>query len=194
MNRIDDDRVAFYLKHQQRIDEWAALATDALALTHRFLCSCEGDVTAMAEQLGHDVRPFISLEEKFPKLFLHRSSWLPAADSSEPPRVAIGIEWIPATVSFAVREKTAYAGVWVRQEISGGPELHARLSEAFREAGLTGQSRLEWSKTWWPAYRWEPARGDFWDDLRPYRTQLVESVRFFWETFEPTISTIVDRE
>jgi hypothetical protein len=193
MNRVPDERVAFYLKHQQRIEEWAALAPDAQSAAQQFLRSCEPDLLTLAATLGPDLRSFVSLDEPWPKLFVCRSEWLTDADSSKSPWVAIGLEWQATEVTFGGHKKSAYSGVWVNEEAPGGPQFRATLNAAFRDAGLPSTPRLEWSNEWWPVYRWEPAQGDYWDDLRPYRSQLVDAVQFFWKNFEPTITSVVSK-
>lgn len=187
MNRIEDDRVLFYLRHQQRIDEWAALGKEASETAHRFLCSCQDDIAALAAEFDPNVKSVVFLEEGHPKIFLCRSAWFSAAKATEYPRTAIGLEWLRSGVSFSGRGKSVYAGVWVHYHMEGGSALQNDLSRAFREAGLPQEHKLEPPRIWWPTSRWEPAQGEFWTDLAPYRAQLVESVRFFWKTFEPLV-------
>lgn len=185
MNRIEDERVLFYLRHQERIDEWAALAKEASESAHQFLCSCQDDIAGLAREFGPDVRSYVSLEESLhPKIFLYRSAWLLDRES---PRTAIGLEWYRPRLSFSGRAKSAYSGVWVDYRGQGGPTLHGAMLRAFKEAGLVKEHRLETQSDWWPTYRWEPAQGEYWTDLAPYRTQLIDSVRFFWKTFEPIV-------
>lgn len=187
MNRIEDDRVLFYLKHQQRIDEWAALAKEASDAAHRFLCSCSDDIAALAADFGSDVRTLVLLDDGYPKIFLYRANWGPGSGSNKYPRVGIGLEWFRSNVSFSGRGKTAYSGVWVHYQMDGGAALQGTLSRIFRDSGLPREHKLESSRSWWPTYRYEQAQRDFWTDLMPYRVQLVDSVRFFWKTFAPLV-------
>lgn len=188
MNRIEDERVLFYLRHQERIDEWAALAKDASELADQFLRSCERDISGVAAEFDADVRTFVSLNEPYPKLFLCRADWFPQTDDKEVPRAGIGIEWQRSAVTFAGRGKTAYVGTWVQFQMPGGAALQNSVSRAIREAGLVKEHQLETARIWWPAYRWETAKGEYWNDLSSYRSQLVDSLRFFWRTFEPIVS------
>jgi hypothetical protein len=185
MNRIEDERILFYLRHQQRIDEWADLAKEAREMAHEFLRSCKPDVAALADQLGPDVQFFQSLEGAFPKLFLCRPAWF-ADKAGKSPRMGVGLEWCRSTVSFAVREKSAYVGVWVDNQMSQGAALQGAVSSEIRKAGLLKRHVLEEAE-WWPAYRYEPAEQSLWKNLGAYRDQLLESIRFFWTTFEPIV-------
>lgn len=184
MNRIEDERVLFYLRHQERIDEWAALAKEASEAAHQFLCSCQDDIVGLAREFGPDVRSFVSLDESYPKIFLYRSAWLLDRDS---PRAAIGVAWQRSRLSFSGHGKSAFSGVWVDYRGEGGPKLHGAMGRAFKEAGLLKEHKLETQWNWWPAYRWEPAQGEYWTDLSQYRAQIIDSVRFFWKTFEPIV-------
>lgn len=191
MNRIEDDRILFYLRHQHRIDEWTALAKEASEVADQFLRSFEGDAAALAAELGPDVRLFASLNEPYPKLLLCRPGWFPAGEDAEVPRLGIGLEWQRSAVSFAGRGKTAYVGTWVQFQMPGGAALQSAMSRAARDSGLVKEHRLETARIWWPTYRWEPAAGEYWNDLASYRAQLLAAMRFFWTMFEPIAREII---
>ncbi|HRI71394.1 MAG TPA: hypothetical protein PK156_44480 [Polyangium sp.] len=191
MNRIDDERVLFYLKHQQRIQEWAALAKEASEQAHQFLCSCADDLMTLARDLGRGVQTFVSIEDDYPKLFLYRNAWWPDKATTKHPRVGIGLEWRRGNVSFTESGKSAYCGVWVHYQLDGAKALHESIGKAFKDAGLLKKHGFTSSTVWWPAYRYEIAPPEFWNDLGPYRTQLIESIRFCWTTFEPVVNKLV---
>jgi hypothetical protein len=112
MTPIDDERFLFYLRHQQRIDEWSDLREPAWAAMHDFLCSLKNEVAALATEF--DEQTFEKMDEGYshPKLFLHSSEWL---REPEPyPRVAIGVEWdATEPLGFTVRGQCPYVGVYV---------------------------------------------------------------------------------
>ena len=194
MNRIDDERIKFYLKHQQRIDEWAALSREVPSLAHRFLCSCQDDIEALAGELGPDLPVHAHLESDYPKLLLYRPAWHPQNthhEASIPPRIGIGIEWRHKDVTFSCHESSAYAGVWVDCGNDAGRHFRDKAVSAFRAAGLLKEPRRNLATSWWPSYKWVPADGEYWDDLSLYRQQLVDSVRDCWLKFAPTIDRLV---
>ena len=190
MNRIDDERVLFYLKHQQRIEEWAALSKDLANIAYDFLCSCEGDIGSLATELAPDAQPYSSLEEKYPKLFICRRNWF--RDKQDTPIVAIGVEWLRSGGNFTSADRCAHTCVWVNWSSSSGPEFQERLSAAFKKADLLQKHKLQ-SRPWWPVYRDEVAHGEYWSDLAPYRQQVLDSIRFFWTTFAPLIDKSLAR-
>ncbi|WP_437766524.1 hypothetical protein WMF27_24075 [Sorangium sp. So ce281] len=93
-------------------------------------------------------------------------------------------------MNFTTSPGCAYTGVWVDAGLDGGKELSKKLRAAFVEAGIIKTYRLA-ASAWWPAYRYERATGEYWNDLAPCRTQIVASVRGFWAAFEPQIRKVL---
>jgi len=194
MNRIDDERIKFYLKHQERIEEWAALSKDVSGVAHRFLCSCQDDIEALAGELGPDVHIHAHLESDYPKLLLYRPAWHPQNsrhEASIPPRIGVGIEWRHKDVTFVGHESSAYVGVWVDCGNEAGRHFRDKAVRVFREERLLTEPRRNWATSWWPSYGWARAQGEYWDDLSLYRQQLVDCVRSYWQKFAPTIDRLV---
>ena len=46
MNRIEDERIKFYLEHEARIREWAGLEAEVCKFVDRFYRSLKGDLDA----------------------------------------------------------------------------------------------------------------------------------------------------
>jgi hypothetical protein len=185
MNRIDDQRVAFYLRNQARIEEWAGLASSVSTEAHTFLCSCSDDLSQLAADVAPDARVESFLDSAWPKLLIVSPTWF--LENDPVPRLGIGIEWHKTSkLGFTVPERCAFTGVWVNNHMADGPELSSKLKIAFAQSGLMKPRALT-STTWWPAYRWEKASGEYWNDLSAYRAQIVESVRLCWKDFEPLV-------
>ncbi|WP_437675741.1 hypothetical protein [Sorangium sp. So ce131] len=191
MNRIDDPRAVFYLRHQALIEEWAALGSSAAQLAHSFLCSCAEEIAGLASELSPDAHVHKHLEEDWPKVLVCSPEWLESSEDELVPKIGIGLEWNWTNrLSFTTSPGCAYTGVWVDTDRDGGKELSKKLRAAFVEAGVTKTHKLATS-TWWPAYRYEVATGEYWNDLAPYRAQIVQSVRLFWSVFEPRIRKVL---
>ncbi|WP_437274572.1 hypothetical protein WME90_25320 [Sorangium sp. So ce375] len=190
MNRIDDPRAVFYFRHQTLIEEWAALGSSAAQLAHSFLCSCADDIAELASDLSPDAHVHKYLEGDWPKVLVLSPGWRELSAGGLV-RVGIGIQWNKSNrLNFTTSPGCANTGVWVDNDLDGGKELSKKLRVAFAEVGLIKAHKLAISP-WWPAYRYEMATGEYWDDLAPYRAQLVKSVRFFWREFEPRIRDVL---
>src|SRR5688572_24513039 len=150
-----DPTIAFFLKHEQQINEWVALKEKARHEAHEFFKSLAPNVVALASTL--QARAHLDLEGPFRKLFLIRDPWLGVAGK---PRAAIGLEWQASKASF----REAWTGIWVDEKQKGGRELRTVLEAESRAMRVTGN----WKKpqNWWPLWRYEPPEGDaFLDDL-----------------------------
>lgn len=177
MNQINDPKLIFYFRNQQMIDEWAALASQIPEQCHAFLSSLVPDVEKLAKDLGAE--PSINTGTDYPKLFLSKPTW-----HRNGAKVAIGLEWVRRTVSFRDNRCT-YVGV--DQFHPDGPKLSADLQRGFSTLPV-GYSSLNW----WPARRFEGARYDnFWANLQPYRTSLLDSIAEVWKRFATTIEQVV---
>ena len=75
MDRIDDERVVFYLRHREEIDAWAALRKEASRALDAFLTESVPDLEQLAPQLGGDVISRSVLTDKTPRVRLLRKSW-----------------------------------------------------------------------------------------------------------------------
>jgi hypothetical protein len=189
MNRIDDQRVAFYLRNQALIEEWSGLASSASSVAHAFLCSCADDLSRLAADLAPGVRVESLLDSAWPKLLIVSPMWLLKNDPL--PRLGIGIEWHKTNkLGFTIPERCAFSGVWVNNHLADGLELSNKLKGAFAQSGLMKPRALA-STPWWPAYRWEKASSEYWNDLSAYRAQIVESVRLSWKDLEPVVRDVL---
>lgn len=179
-----DPKVIFYLKHQNQIEEWIGLKARASTEADRFFRSLAPDVTQLTQSLGTDVKPFISLDEAAPKLFLHRTRWL--ADGGEWPRIAIGLEWRISKADF----RGSWAGVWVHKELDKGNPLHAAVLKEM--AKFPGSMDGFKSEPWWPVWRYEePEDPEYWNNLMGYGHLLVKRIGEHWSRFEAIVERAI---
>ena len=58
---LDDDRIRFYFKHREQIEQWAALRTEAAAAVDEWMEQLGPSLEALASELGPDVRVVVIL-------------------------------------------------------------------------------------------------------------------------------------
>ena len=186
MNRIDDPRLVFYMRHQNLIEEWAAVADDVRRAAIDFYESLADDLEGVASNLGDEVEVW-RREGTWGQVGLHKPSWHTDKDN---PRVAIALEWYRKNCSFVGGNLTV--GVWVNPQAPGGKELSAALRE--RTRNQPGHARFPSSSAIWPAYRETPhAQGDhWWEDLAPYRQQLVAAITECWGSLADDIDAVAN--
>lgn len=178
MNEIKDERVRFYLKHQELIDAWAALASDASEEANRFLRSMTEDIEALASEIGSPWRANFAVDDPaWPMIGLVVPEWI---DGTGRPLVEIGLLWDRRNVTFAGRARPVVAVT-----LDYGRELGKAVRQALRsEAAEVAKEHGYTVAQYWAFYRAEPAAGGaYWDDLTPYRQKLLQSVRETWEIF-----------
>jgi hypothetical protein len=179
MNHIDDERVQFYLKHEQQIAEWAALQKTTRTFVHGMLFTMVDDLGELAEELGPDVRVhFTGADASEVKILLCREAWM--RDQGRKRRLGIGLGWDPRQVTLSAHPRP-YMGLCVVVSHPGGQQLRQELGQAVTSASLNqGYTRT----SWWVAWRYAPApTGEFWEDLGDYRASLVDMVRQDWLRF-----------
>ena len=178
MNRIADEPILFYLEHQDRIREWAALEAELRKFADRFYRSLKTDLeTALRSGRveDDDVELFFHEEGNWPGIALRRQSW-PKAD--EDPDVRL--EWNRGKVCFAVDEDI-YVGVRAK---------HCR-------EGFTKKAHANYPgrpSSWWAIWASiEGPSGRFWegDGLEKYRHRLVDTVLSAWNDLAPLVDKAV---
>ena len=177
MNRIDDEPILFYLEHQDRIREWAALEAEVREFADRFYRSLKTDLdTALRNgRVEDDVELFFHEEGAWPGIALRRQSW--PKDDEDPD---VRLEWNRRKVCFAVDEDI-YVGVRAKSH-----------REVF--AGETCPDYTGRPSSWWPVWaEIEGPSGRFWegDGLEKYRHRLVDTVLSAWNDLAPLVDKAV---
>ena len=178
MKRIEDERVKFYLEHQERIREWAALEGEASKFVHLFYRSLRGDLDAALRSgriAEDDVRSF-RVGGNWPGLGLHREGW-PKGEADPDVR----LEWVRKSALFPPHGPL-YCGVRTNVE---------RYRLPFTKETRPAYPR---SNRWWPASQdLDPPKGRFWegDNLKEYRTYIVETILTAWKELAPIVDEVV---
>lgn len=183
-DRVDDERILFYLRHQELIDTWAALRGDVRKAADTFYRSLSDSLAEAASGLGAEVHLWSP-----PGAGSIVGLALPSWQSGGAPLVAAGFEWGgQATFADGVR----LVGLRVHYETAEGRQLRPYLGDAVRELrelpGFPRRSNV------WPAYRDASLPGpNYWEDLGQYRTALISEIVSAWEAFSQLADEAVRR-
>ena len=182
MNRIEDERIKFYLEHEAQIREWAGLEAEVSKFVDQFYRSLKGDLdTALRSGRIADsgVESFLGASERWPDwpgLSLRRPDW-PKGDGNP----VVRLEWNRKKARFSADENLV-CGVCTTVE---------RYREPFTKEARPAYPR---SSQWWAAYRnVDPPGGRFWEgeNLKQYRNDLVETILTAWEDLAPLVDEAV---
>jgi hypothetical protein len=182
MDRIDDERIRFYLKHQELIETWASVRKDAREVTHEFFLSLTDDLGERAAGLGGDLAVWRN-EKIYSKVGLYRPGW----DGEDEPVVQVCLEWHKqATFTTGTR----FVGVRASYGNADGKSLRPYLGDTLR--GIRDAAGFGRSSNHWPAYQpvLEPD-GEFWNDLGDYRNGLLDTIESAWVSFSEPIQHAV---
>jgi hypothetical protein len=189
MNRIEDERLKFYLHHQDLIDIWAGLAKLVPAQAHDFLVRCKGDLERLALELGADVECLYWDDDKFPLYGFFRPDWkvAPKKSHADWPTVGVGVQWYRPKVAFK-GANAPWIGVWFFTEVKPRDELldafHSRCDKP-RE-GFTRRD------PWGAAVKQvSPPNEAYWDDLTPFKRAILDSIRLAWRHYSDDIPKII---
>jgi len=183
------ERVAFYLRHQKRIEEWLALKSEVGQEAHNFYCSLVEPLEQATEGLDGNPVLFSRLEGWGPpKSFLHRPEW-GSGNAQGHPLMAIGIEWPSSSTTFS----NSYSGVWINLEEVHKPitgNLFATLRPVISDVLNAKSPTMAWpsSSGWWPVWRYEePPSGEYWRNLEVYSSNIVDAICHLWKILSAPI-------
>jgi hypothetical protein len=102
---LDDDRVKFYLRNRDQIEQWAALRAEAALAMDEWLCSLAPDVKALADRLSGENKEVLAVattrpEDAYPKLRLTRPGWLAPPETGG--GVSVCLEWQRARTTLSL--------------------------------------------------------------------------------------------
>ena len=180
MNRIEDERIKFYLEHEAQIREWVGLEDEVRTFADRFYCSLRDDLDATLRSgkiVDDDVQPFFDKSD-YRGLGLRRHDW---PEGNEDPDVRL--EWHRKWVVFSDRDHLI-CGVRTKLERYRQPFANERRPNHPDQ------------NAWWPAFaKVGPPAGRFWegDNLQEYRDCLVETIVTAWKDLAPLVDEAVGR-
>ena len=194
MNRIEDERIRFWLEHEARIREWAGLEADVRQFADRFYRSLQDD---LAEALGSgqiaddDVKPFfLEYPDGWRGLGLRRHDW-PSGDDDPDVR----LEWHRKRVCFSDGDHLI-CGVRTKPPSLAEGDAVARLERYRRPFTKKTCPHHPDQSDWWPAFTHVgPPVGRFWegDNLKEHGDRLVETIVKAWKNLVPLVDEAVGR-
>ena len=179
MNRIEDERIKFYLQHEARIREWAGLETEVREFVDRFYSSVIVDLKAALRDgkiAADGVESFFDEDRDWPGLVLRRHDWPKRTKDPD-----VRLEWKRKSARFSP-DKNLICGVRTNEK----RYWHPFTKETCRNYPL--------SSNWWPAYtNVDPPRETFWegDNLKKYRDYLVKTILKAWNDLAPLVDIAV---
>lgn len=180
---LDDERVRFYFRHRDQIEQWAALRSEAAAAMDEWLEQLGPDIEELALELGSDVRvrSWVGPEFQYPAYRMVREGW-GFGDVDEPP-ACVSLEWVRGRVTMR-----GNAAPYVGLRSSKGSELGAKL----RASGeRTRVARNDQRSSWWLGYGYVLPASEFPsspDATEAYRKRLIEALRSAWHAYAPLVT------
>jgi hypothetical protein len=187
---IDDERVRFYFRHRDQLEEWLALRVDAAAAVDEWLAALKPDVESLAAELGPDVElmPAVERYEAWPGLYLKRKAW-PGRQSDDgkfdEDVVAIGMQWGRGKTILG-ESSAPYVGVRVKSDTRIGRALTADADFQSKR-----RQRKETPTAFWRAYGYVHPGQPFPEQADEYRGMLMKSLRDAWSADSPAIDRSV---
>lgn len=185
MNRLDDDRLLFFIEHADRIRTWAALGREVAELTDRLLDEVHVGFESRSDLPDVAVARASSENKRFPHLALHREAW---QDDAGEPLVRVAVSWDRRNLGLDPAV-APYVGVTTNPMTAAGSELSRRLRVALTEHRAAMDAR---ATDWWPTKRAVPARiVDGSIDLDRYEATLIEELRREWSATERLVGSVL---
>lgn len=168
-------KAAFYLRHRDDIEEWAALRSEARAYLELALLGLDTAVAALADELRCEA--FVSVDDAI--MTIYRAEW-----RTRTADVSIGLGWDRRRLLNPGYTEWAWVGVYL--EGSGSPrgrDYAAAIKPLKQPLGFSSGS---------PWFLWRPVAPPPGRPIEPddYAAQVLTEVRKAWKDVSPTISRV----
>ncbi len=202
MNRIEDERIKFYLEHEDRIKEWAAIGKDVFEFAHRFYLSLQADVNkAISRSPDWEAVSCVRPDDKWPQVGLRRTSWpyspeLPDGGSAFSPKIVI--EWHRASTGFSPGHLVC--GVQIGEEVEESKRFDLCRDAQGRRKVVPAVPVLDKypdgpNAYWFKYRRLERPDPGYWKDdgLAKYRKYLLDQLCKAWSDLAPLMDEAAKR-
>ena len=197
MNRIDDERIKFYLEHEDRIKEWVAIKKEVAEFAHRFYLSLRDDIDkAICQEClspNWEAESCVRRDEnsQWPFVGLRRTTWPYKAGEFSP---KIVMEW-HRTLRFSPRNPWCGAHIGHVEE----PTQFNPCVDSDGRENIPPDVLKKYKKGADPSwFRWrylQPPDPNFWKDdgLVEYRKQLLKQLLEAWTDLAPLMDEAAKR-
>lgn len=178
---IDDDRVRFYLRHREQIEQWAALRSEAASAIDEWLLALRGDVEELVAELGPDVTVCVrhTTDNAWPGFLLFRRAW--SVKDATNPQPSVGLEW--GRASTTLRGTAApYVGLRSFRDTELGAAFRGRA-----DLKRVRAERRDATGPNWVAYGYVLPSEPFPENEAGYRALLLEALRDAWRAYAPFV-------
>jgi hypothetical protein len=194
---LEDPRIQFFLKNQDQIREWAALATelfDAVELTLRELrldLANDDRVRSLDIRVGERVNG-----ETATGPVLYREGWCLASPGIPDVGVAIGWDGRVDPAGMWPRSAFPYLGVSTAHGTEAGLGIESRLRAAINATFVesSGQAGPSFKKgSHWIVFRFVKSDPTWWQDIPAWRTWMSGQLIETWERWAPEIDSAISQ-
>ena len=188
MRRIEDERIKFYLKHRQQIEEWLMVGQEVLPkFAPEFYASLLDDLCTEVRKSGSNVnihKHVFGDKWQSEAIRLCRQCW--------PEAVSVELGWHrkgpgPSQVNFSSGQQGVWCGIWASEPY-------------FEQLSNKRQKTPEYPKRWHsagsgqPMYKIiDPPSGNFWEgnNLEEYGHDVIKTVLKAWCDLAPLVDEAV---
>jgi hypothetical protein len=185
-----DDRLLFFLKHQDQIRVWASLAEEVQDEAADLLKELGSSIVddPRVNQLGIFIAPQVSGGPATGPV-LYRPTWCIEAEGV--PDVGIAIGWDRRVDPAGVWPRTSlpYVGVLCSHLTNPGKAIDARLRA--RTPGHVGDEPKFQKGSYWVVFRGIPPNKNWWLDISNWQQGLVDDLLATWARWAPLVDEAV---
>jgi hypothetical protein len=187
---LEDDRLQFFLENRDLIRTWAALEVEVSAAVDEELRRLGEDVQAAAASAGIELAVAERVAGRsFVAPMLYGAGW--RSPDGDGPNVAVGIGWDGKVFPTGGWPGISlpYVGLLASHTTERGRQIETALRPiAVRELVET---RLYKKGSDWIAYRFIPAKDDWYLDIGAWRTWVVQELLRAWRDCAPTVDRAI---
>ena len=186
MNRIEDDRLLFYIEHARQIREWAALGDEVRDAAHEFLTGVHHRFEQRDDLPVDAIAGSRGLDSYFPDISLHLAAW---QDETGQPLARVALSWDKRTVGLDPRT-APYLGVTTNPTTKQGKDRSDRLRGALESHRASSGAK---ATNWWPTHRRiAPHITDGSIDLQRYKAELTAALYQEWESTKAIVTNALN--
>jgi hypothetical protein len=177
---IDDERVRFYLRHREQLEEWFELRPEVASAVDKWLLDVAESAKALTDELEGRVEFVAEYGEntRWPAIYFKRPAW---------PDVKIGMMWARGGTLLVGSDGVGIPWYGLRCEKGTPLAEPLRLDAEFLQQK---RERKRKSNQWWVAWELLPPPESFPQDEAEYRASVLNSLKAAWAEYAPFVDRI----